>query len=133
MSALDTAIDKMDGVRLAVQNGQMPRGSDLYSLQCEDRADVVVAYLQENPEQLDDCLDDFSNDAIAYMLERLAARDYKEAGRIMALTIANTPAGGDILGRQQKAAERAIYEREQDNAAEQSRLNGAVVRLVARQ
>lgn len=129
MSALETAVGKLDDIRNAIASGKMKKGSDLWDLPTLDRGDVVIAYLAENPERFDDCCEDIETTLLGDIMQKLAERDYTEAGRILALCIPNTPAGGDILAHVQSKAEDFIAQREAENRYEAERLSGAVVYL----
>lgn len=122
MNALETAIDKLR----AMQVGQF-KGKSFFDLPSIERADIIMAYMAENPEQVNDLLDDVSEELIADIFGYLASRNWSDAARIMALAMANTPAGGDILAAMEKLAERALHDREVENRYESTRLQGAVV------
>ena len=61
MNALETAVDKLENVRIAIQSGKMPKHAGLFDLPSLDRADVIMAYISENPESFDDCLEDIES------------------------------------------------------------------------
>lgn len=127
MTALETAVDKLENVRIAVQNGNLPKHAGLFDLPSLDRADVIMAYIAENPEAFDDCLEDIESALLSDIAGCMAKREFEQAARIMALAMANTPAGGDILQAMQERAEQFIRDREASNRLEENRLEGAVV------
>lgn len=127
MTALEIAAEKLDGIRIAVQNGRMKKGADLFDLPSLDRSDVIMAYIAENPESFDDCAEDIESALLSDIAGYMAKREFEQAARIMALAMANTPAGGDILAAMQEKAERFIHDREVENRYEENRLQGAAV------
>ena len=127
MTALETAVDKLENVRIAIQNGKMPKHAGLFDLPSLDRSDVIMAYIAENPEAFDDCAEDIESALLSDIAGYMAKREFEQAARIMALAMANTPAGGDILQSMQERAEAFIHDREVENRYEETRLEGAVV------
>ncbi len=122
MNALDIAVEKLR----SMQVGQF-KGKSFFDLPSIERADIIMAYMAENPEQVNDLMDDISEDLLTDIFGYLAARNWAEASRIMALSMANTPAGGDILAAMEKRAEHALQDRDASNRLEETRLDGAVV------
>lgn len=118
MSMFNIALDKFDRIEAAVHLGQMKDGSTFFDLPTHDRAEILSAYISENPEDASHYMEDISLKLIADVFSMASAGHFEQMGRVIAYACASTPASADTLAK--------IYQRVAQYKAETKAENDAL-------
>lgn len=127
MTALETAVEMMDAVHVAVQNGEMQRHSDLRDLHAHWRGEVLAAYFKEDMEDFIECAGQIGRDKQNEIIELIFNGQKGQAREALLAAMADTPLAQNILQDLSERAEAFIHDREASNRLEETRLQGAVV------